>query len=160
MHETEAYQQLAEPFLQQICDACHASSTWLLKHDFNKRIATVVAEYASTRANRGETTGEIIGEQFPEGIHSAVWPWLRSKNPQVLQFHTADIPNQQLEYFEYLEDDVKSVMCLAVYMGDTVWGFVEVWDTRQKHDFTTVEIEAATAIVRRLEAALKNTKNP
>ena len=154
LQEIETYQKLAEPFLSDICAACHATSVWLMKHDFNKRLSVVVAEYASAEANAGETNGEIIGEQFPEGIQSAVWMWLRGTQPQFLQFHTQDIQDENLEYFEYLEDNVKSVICFAIYDGGEVWGFVEVWDTRQKHDFSPSEIEAASAVVRQLEAKL------
>jgi GAF domain-containing protein len=151
LHEIETYQQLAEPYLHEICAACHATSAWLLRHDFNKRVATVIAEYESDAANVGEKRGEIIGEQYPEGLQSDVWAWLRSTKPQVMQFHTDALPQDSMEYFEYLEDDVKSVICFAVYSGAEIWGFVEVWDTRQSHDFTQAEIEAALAVVRRFE---------
>jgi len=147
----ENYQQLAEPYLHDLCAACHATSAWLLHHNFDKRMATVVAEYASEIANTGEKIGEIIGEQYPEEIHSSVWTWLRGAKPQSMQFHTASIPSEELEYFEYLEDDVKSIICFAVYDGAEVWGFVEVWDTRQQHDFTQAEIEAGLAVIRRFE---------
>jgi hypothetical protein len=150
LKENQTLQKLAEPFLHEICDVCHATSVWLLRHDFNKRLATVVGEYASDAANTGEKIGEIIGEQYPEAIQSAVWTWLRGVKPQFMQFHTDDISPDELEYFEYLEDDVKSIGCFAVYDGDDVWGFVEVWDTRQKHDFSAEEI-AATSFVRRIE---------
>jgi hypothetical protein len=150
LHEIENYQQLAEPYLHEICAACHATSAWLLRHDFNKRLATVVAEYISANANSTEKMGDL-GEQFPEGMGSHIWGWLRSENPQFTQQHTDSIPVDQLSYFEYLEDDVKSVIFFAVYDGAKVWGFVEVWNTCQQHDFTQAEIEAAMALIRRFE---------
>src|SRR5687768_14274196 len=97
LQEIEAYQELAEPFLHKICDACAATSVWLLRHDFNKRIATVVAEYKSEHANSGEKKGDI-GSQYPEGIHSDVWVWLRSPQPQFIQIHVDDVAKDSLEY--------------------------------------------------------------
>jgi hypothetical protein len=153
LHEIETYQSLAEPYLHEICAACHATSVWLLSYNFNKRVATVVAEYTSEQANSTEKISDI-GEQFPEGTGSHIWAWLRSDKPQFTQQHIDSIPVDQLSYFEYLEDDVKSAAFFAVYDGAEVWGFIEVWDTRQKHDFNAAEIEAALAVIHRFEQVI------
>jgi hypothetical protein len=127
---------------------------WLVKHNFKKRIATVVAEYISDNANNTEKMGDI-GEEYPEGIQSDVWTWLRSANPQPYQFHVEDLTAEQMDVMEYVEDDVKSVICFVLRIDTSIWGFVEVWETRTPRTFTAQEIEATQTIILKLEAILK-----
>ncbi|MDQ7024656.1 MAG: hypothetical protein Q9P44_03775 [Anaerolineae bacterium] len=157
MPELESYQNIAEPFLHQLCDLCQATSIWLMKHDFKKRIAIVVGEYISQEANDIEKMSDL-GEPFPEGFSSEVWRWLRSENPQPYQFHIEGNVIETLDTLEYIENDVKSVLCLSICHKTEPWGFIEIWETRRKQSISAAIIEAAQAIVQNLEIALRSPK--
>lgn len=153
LQEIENYQAVAKDCLSQICAACAATSVWLLKHDFKKRVATVVAESISEAANNTERIGDI-GEVFPEGTNSSVWQWLHGDNPQPYEVQVADLPAEQLGALEYIEDNVQSVIFFVVRVDNRIWGFVEVWDTRTPRPFTAEQLAAAQAHVHALELAL------
>ncbi|MDQ7035814.1 MAG: hypothetical protein Q9P01_13565 [Anaerolineae bacterium] len=68
MPELESYQNIAEPFLHQLCDLCQATSIWLMKHDFKKRIAIVVGEYISQEANDIEKMSDPLGGDRPQKV--------------------------------------------------------------------------------------------
>jgi hypothetical protein len=154
LQEIENYQAITEDDLTQICAACVATSIWLLKHDFKKRVATVVAGYISEHANNTEKISDI-GEEFPEGIDSDFFMWLRGDNSQQpFQFQVADLPDWEMHTLEYIEDDVQSVIFFALRVDGSTWGFVEVWETRTPRTFSTEQIAAAQVSIQALELTL------
>jgi GAF domain-containing protein len=148
------YQAIVGNQLEAVCEVLHMTSVWLVKHNFQKRFSMVVAYHSSNRANDSEQEPDI-GESYPEGIESPVWQWLRSANTQPFVFDVDDLSQEfPLDKAQYLPEDVKTIICFKLFEQETLWGFVEGWDTQQKRVFTPDELLKAKGYVKKVESVL------
>lgn len=148
------YPQLAAPFLEEICTTVDATSAWLLQYDAKRSISTVVAEFTAPTANDSERQSDL-GEEYPESIHPITIQWLlNSPEDDYFVFQITDLPTDSLAFLEYFQDDIKTALFIRICNQSTVWGYIEIWESRYQKDYDPKTIILIQEILSQMKQAL------
>ena len=135
-----------EPFLKKLGEGIDATSVWMCHHNFEQRVSIVVSGCTMRTANMIESD-EDIGAKFPETDGSQVWVWLRSSKPEPYVIHVDELARNDPDRLEYINGGTWSVLFLPVFKSGATWGYIEIWESREKRHFTAEDIRAAKAII-------------
>ncbi|MGB1286749.1 MAG: GAF domain-containing protein [Aggregatilineales bacterium] len=119
----------------------NASSIYLCQHDFEQKQSIVRAAYLQNTTNPTEYM-DVEGEIYEEDGRTDWINWLYHQHHTVRILHVEDMTEDDPEYQDYIEFDAISVMFAGVYHQNDLWGYVEVWNSRQHHDYTPEEQNA------------------
>jgi GAF domain-containing protein len=128
---------LAE-ILKPLVNTLDVTSAWVCRYE--NRTTTVIGEYIAETANLLEKDGDLFAVH-EEADYSSLGAWLRSADHPPRLIHVDALPANDPEYRELSVNGVRTVLNVPIHIEGNFWGYVEVWETRQKRQYTTADIQ-------------------
>jgi GAF domain-containing protein len=128
---------LAE-ILKPVVAALDVTSIWVCQYEGGSTV--IVGECVAETANLLEKDGDLFAVH-QEASYSSLGAWLRSKDYVPRLIHVDTLPANDPEYRELSVNGVKTVLNVAIRIEGMFWGYIEVWETRQKREYTAADIQ-------------------
>jgi PAS domain S-box-containing protein len=142
--------QMLDTVTRTVGHLLEATSVYVCDWNMSAKTCTVLSQYISEKANEMEKQGEV-GEVYQMDI-----PFENKlrQHPHWIA-HKDDDDLTPVEAREF-EKNAVSTMLYVPMMADTeLIGFLEVWDTRQKHDFHPRQLDFVTGIVSQIAGSVR-----
>jgi diguanylate cyclase (GGDEF)-like protein/PAS domain S-box-containing protein len=138
---------------EQLCIALEATSVYVCTIEEETRLCTVIAEYFGPNATQNEKVSDL-GETY------------LVKDPRFIEFIHTGIPMtdhvdspelDQVEQEHMTRYDARTILHIPLTMKKEARGFIEVWDSSRKREFSDHEINLGKALAEHTSIALENT---
>jgi diguanylate cyclase (GGDEF)-like protein/PAS domain S-box-containing protein len=146
-----ALDEILTHLAMQLCQAINTTSTYICDYNPKTKTSKVLAEFITDEANPLEKISDL-GETHEEGYNQLIVAGV----PE--QYHVDDPELSDDDREHLLMYGAKSVLVLpAQYLGRT-FGFVEIWESRQKRKFSDDEIQLCQNIAQQAMIAIENAR--
>jgi methyl-accepting chemotaxis protein len=146
-----------EEILEAICveaiNLMNGTSAYVSEWDKTEQTITVIAETYGPEASPRERVSDV-GVSYPEDPRTM--ESMRSGRPTTLRLSDPDLSAQEREELE--EYDGKSVIYFPLIARGQVFGYVEVWESRQDRPFTEHEILLGQNLANYASIAIGNAR--
>ncbi len=139
--------------LRQLLYAIDATSAWICYFDFTTNQATVCGGYARPEANPLEQISDV-GEHFYEQSEDFV-RWLDTNDPAPQMLFIDKLPRDDKDWEDYVRQGAHSVAFVPIIIEDETWGYVEVWESRYRREFSKVSLSRARIAADRIAEVIK-----
>jgi GAF domain-containing protein len=139
--------------LEQICLHLGMTSAYMMRHDFERKMSTLVSQYISTISNSDELDA-YPGETFWEEEFPTTMRWLKADTAHPHVVHADELSSDDPELAEYNESDIKTAVFFKLFVEEQVWGYLELWNSRRKREFTQDELGYGEQICAKLSATI------
>ena len=138
---------------EQLCLALEATSVYVCTIEEETRLCTVISEYFGPNATQNEKVSDL-GETY------------LVEDPRFIAFIHKGIPMtdyvdslelDQVEQEHMTKYDAKTILHIPLTMKNEAKGFIEVWDSSRKREFSEHEINLGKALAEHTSIALENT---
>jgi PAS domain S-box-containing protein len=149
------------PLLHKIAEltgkAIDATSAYISDWNQAQGTTTVVGEYIGPDASASERVSDL-GETYhleEDFADRAEWP----HNPDSYWVHHADDPAvPPIERAHLKQYGAQSVLGIPLAAGDKIVGYIELWESRHRRDFTDEEIELSRAMASQVSMTIQNAR--
>jgi diguanylate cyclase (GGDEF)-like protein/PAS domain S-box-containing protein len=138
---------------EQLCLALEATSVYVCTIEEETRLCTVISEYFGPNATQNEKVSDL-GEtylvedpRFIEFIHKGI----------PMTDYVDSLELDQVEQEHMTKYDAKTILHIPLTMKNEAKGFIEVWDSSRKREFSEHEINLGKALAEHTSIALENT---
>lgn len=139
--------------LQMLVEYLDMSSGYICHHNMLRRTTVSICHYIRTMSE------ELVllagpGEAFSESEFPNTAAWLRSDDPapRIIHFDAMDPDDPERAEFESYE--VKTALFFKLIPEAGAWGYIELWNTLKRRDFTERELEDGLEVAARLSATI------
>jgi len=156
-----SFEMEIQPILETVArfagEAIDATSVYVSTWDREKNTTTVQAAYFSPEASDKERVSDVgvvysLDEDFP-----AANKWITdTMDYRISHVDDLNLPAEELEHFE--EYGCKTDLTIPLIAKGAVIGLLEIWESRQRRDFTEDEIELAIGIGRQISVTFDNAR--
>jgi PAS domain S-box-containing protein len=154
--ESLDYTVVLTKIAEWMCRVVDATSVYISDWDSNAQTTTVVAEYISPHANARERQSDLGETYFLPEDFPADTDFLRTKEPDVEHVDDPDIDESARS--ELLKYGAKSSLTIPLVFGEHVHGYVEIWESRNRREFTAEEINVCQGIALQAAIAIENAQ--
>lgn len=133
--------------------AINATSICFNRYDAESNTTTVIRDIYTPKAKRMESYENNEGDTYDEREYPTAEKWLHDGATDPMILHADELP-YGTEKQDFIEWDAYSVLYLPVRKGDTLYGYVEAWESRAKRFFREAEIDTVQQAIRMLERTL------
>ena len=128
--------------LDLLVKAIQVTSAYIYHHDFAQKMSIVRNVAYSIIANEKERETDI-GELTIGETREKFNAWLReaTRLPRIL--YVDDMLPDDPERTKYEEYGASTILYLRLSFQQRVWGYVEIWDSRERRYFTRDDIDTA-----------------
>lgn len=148
------FQKRCSLVLKEMGEQINISSAWLCQHDFERAVSTVQGQYVSDEASVLEGIWDLNTEYAEFDFPNTV-AWLKGETHPPRILHVDELDYADPERKEYIEAGNFTAMLLPVYVAGKIWGYIELWDSRDKRYFTDAEIATALAATEKLSTVIQ-----
>ncbi len=142
--ELEAAQRAVIKFA---VDSADMTSGYLLKHNPQTGISTLLLNYISSRARPLERTSEDVGDDWDEHDYPLVLAWLQLPNPPIREKHRDEFDLSHPEIQELVQFGIQSALNIPVMGDGKLWGYAELWESRYRRYFEMDVLDAVACII-------------
>lgn len=140
---------------EQMGQVIDATSTYINTFDFQTKVATVIAEYISPQACTAEQISDL-NETYDEADEIE---WIETMQAGQHDVSHIDSPNlSESERLHMLQYGAKSILYIPLRIREQFIGYAELWDSRQRREFTLEEIALCQDIAQQAAIALENAR--
>ena len=138
------------------CQAMNATSAYVCSVDLAAGTTTIIAEYVSPTASPKEKVSDLglvydINEHFPGTAE-----WARSADSHYIA--QVDDPSLNARERQHLQEfGALSTLGVPLKSGDEFTGYIEIWESRRKRDFTNREVELLMSVAGQVNMVIANT---
>jgi two-component system phosphate regulon sensor histidine kinase PhoR len=149
------------PLLHKIAEltakAIDATSAYISDWNQMEGTTTVVGEYLGPNASALERVSDL-GETYSlEEDFEDTAEWLYS--PDEYWIHHVDAPDIPPVERAHLEQyGAKSVLGVPLFAGNITVGYIELWESRRRRDFSDEEIELVRAMASQVSMTIQNAR--
>ena len=129
-----------------ICEGLNATSAHICDWDEETGLSTVLAEYRSSTANEKERVSELGGSYDLRKDFAPIDRFLGIDIVHLAHVDDPDVPVAGRE--NLIKFGGKSVLTVNFTVNGRVYGYIEVWESRQRREFTKDEIALAQGLAR------------
>jgi PAS domain S-box-containing protein len=147
-------QEVLARVAEQIGQVLNATSAYICSADPTRGSATVLAEYISPEACEEEKVSDL-GATYMEP-DTAFLRVLREGQPHM--DHVDDPALPQYDRSHMTEYGARSILYIPLFTRGTAIGYAEVWESRQRREFTEEEIALGQALAKQVAVALDNAR--
>jgi len=141
---------------EQMSQAVDATSAYICGLDRSTRQSDVLAEHISDHASEAERVSDLgltysadyVGDDFLRGLELG--------QHRIDHVDRRDLPAAFLAHMQ--EFDAKSILYIPLQIADDLLGYVEIWESRWRREFTTDEIALCQDLATQAAVALKNAR--
>jgi PAS domain S-box-containing protein len=139
-----------------IGEAVDATSVYICDWHEENNQSTILAEYYSAHAAAKERVSDLGHTYFLDKDFDDDLTWLLNREPIVT--HIDDVNLKVFERQHMQQYDGRSILTVPLIVKDSIVGYVELWESRQRRDFTILEIAIAQGIAQHAAIALANAQ--
>jgi len=138
----------------QVCGVARATSVYICEFNEEKTSATVIAEYFSPEAGTSESD---LGKVYP--IWDDAESFINKMEIGLHDYsHIDELDSGEEEIAHMQAFGTKSILYVPLLMKGQLIGFIEIWDSLNKREFTPEETRLCTDISRSAAVALENAR--
>lgn len=147
-------QQILDTVTQLTTHILQATSAYVCDWDTENKNTTVLSEYMSTEANQLEKLSDLnetyaLNDEFEQRLLKAPHYWVAHRDSPNLN------PMVSIQMGKY---GAQSILHVPMIADGTLIGYIEVWESRHKHEFSARHIEFVTAIANQISGAVHNIR--
>lgn len=142
-----------------LTEALHVTSAYILDWNPHQGTSTVLADYITPQANNKEKKSDLDHTYNMVEMGLVNTDWL--ENGQIIVEHLDEVDDKSplLNTRFHLEQyGGQSVLGIPLVLSQQVVGFVELWESRQRRDFTEQDIQLCQIIIQQVGLALENVQ--
>ena len=143
---------------EELGRAVDATCAYINHYELTSRTTTIIAEYIGPEANASEKISDLH-TVYP-AVDEIVF-FERDKRMRAGQHDVAHNDNADLTSYEQTdmqEDGVKSKLYIPLLIRDELTGYVEIWESRRRREFTSAEIDLCKDLAQQAAIALENAR--
>lgn len=145
-------QEVLETVTRMVAQMLHATSAYICDWDAKNKTVTVLSDYISDSANEAEQHSDVgqvhqLNDDFVFRLNRQEY-WISHYEDELT-------PNVREEFDTY---DIKTVLYVPMIAEDHLIGHIEVWETREKQDYSVRQIEFVTALARQVASIVRTTQ--
>ena len=135
---------------RNICTYLNATSVYICDWNSETKTTTVLADYISAKASEREQYSDVgeayqADEEFEKRLTGTNNFWI-SHHDEKLSY---------TEAFQYEKYDVKTSIYVPMYAGQLLIGYVEVWDTSERREFTDIQTEFLVYVTDQIASSVR-----
>ncbi len=138
--------RMRDNMLRLLLRTFDASSVYICQHDTTTHQTKVRNHFIGTRAKQRELVSDL-GETFDDSNFNTFLTWLYNSDPEPLIIDMSEVDLTSAEYEEYQGYDLASLVYAVLHREGTIWGYIEIWDSRHKRTFNETQINKLKQIV-------------
>jgi len=144
--------------VEELGGAVDATSAYINLYELISGTTTVIAKYIGPEANAAEKVSDLHSEypEVDEFVFQERDKRMRSGQHDVA--HQGDADLTSYERVDMEEDGVKSKLYIPLLIRDEFIGYAEIWETRMRREFTSVEIDLCKDLAQQAAIALENAR--
>ena len=143
--------------IQVVCETIEATSAYVCDVDFQANTTTVLAEYFGPGASQSEIVSDLgVTYSLDEDCPSLA-KWLHNADDRYVS-HVDDPDLDVKERAELEKYGGKSTLTVPLIAEEQIFGYIELWESRRKRQFTEDEIQLVQAIADQIAMAIVNAK--
>jgi len=136
---------------EQLAIMLDATSTYIVSYDSSTKISSVEAEFYNIAANEKERVSVI-------NLNVVETDTDRLDAGEIVQFHISDPGLTEAEREHFLAYGGQSALEIPVQIKGQTIAFAEIWDSRQKREFTPRELDLCQSITQQAAIAMQNAQ--
>ena len=146
-----------EKLIEVTAQLIDCSSAYVSTIDLENQTTTVEVEYLSPDASEAESVSDLgitydLGEKF--GVSSETL--IKAGEVQIVQVDDPGLTAEKRAYMERF--GVKTILEVLLAVGGVPVAEVEFWESRQKREFTTEEIDLVRAVASQVAVPIQNAR--
>lgn len=127
------------------------TSVYICGWDSTNKAVTVLADYVNTTVHEGDYASDVgyvysIDKMFEEKLLSSNGHWIS---------HSDEGIEPKSEIFETEKYGVKTFLYYPMYFNERLFGFIEVWDTQRKRDYTPSQLEFVSSVANQIASSVR-----
>ncbi|MBN1485011.1 MAG: response regulator, partial [Chloroflexia bacterium] len=140
---------------RQIGQALEATSAYICSWEPETRTSTVLAEYLAPQASDRERVSDL-GTTYVEQDQAFIAK-MEAYEPSVKHLANREkLPRADREHMERY--DAKSILYIPLHSRGQLLAYAEIWESRQRREFSAEEIALGQGIAQQAAAALENAR--
>lgn len=145
-------QEVLQTITRIVTQMLQATSTYICDWDAQHKTITVLNEFVSEFANEAEQHSDV-GQSFT--LTEDFIFRLTRQEYWISHYDDALDPTVRGEFDKY---NIKTVLYVPLVAEDTLIGHIEIWETRQKQDYSERQIEFVTALAGQTASIVRTTQ--
>ena len=141
---------------EQIGRVIDATSAYISTYDPETRVATVVAEYLSPQACDEERASDLGAAYDMPRDRPGIVELLETG--RAITAHADDETVSEADRMLMRKYGAQSILFIALRAGGQLIGFVEMWESRRRREFTPEEIALSEGIAQQTAIAIQNAR--
>jgi PAS domain S-box-containing protein len=147
--------QVLSRIAEQMCRAVDATSAYFSGYNPSTLVASVLAEYISPQACDREQVSDV-GVDY---VEDAADEWIETMQSGQHDVSHVDSPGlSEVERAQMKEYGAKTILYIPLLVSGKLIGYAEIWESRQRREFTPEEISLCQDISRQAAIALENAR--
>jgi PAS domain S-box-containing protein len=140
-----------------IVQMVEATSAYICEWDGEQGIITVLTEYFGPESSALERVSDLGSTYNLRADFGKTVEWLETPTGyDNIHVDDAGIDPNEREHLE--EHGAKSTLTIPLIVEGKSWGYIELWESRHRRDFTHEEIELVQAIAGEVSMAINNAR--
>ncbi len=141
---------------RQFNDAVGATSAYICIFDDETRYSSVASEYISPQAHELEQQSDLGVQYFEEAQEDEFLAMMKTGQHLVDQVDNPALIEEDRAHM--IQFGAKSILFIPLSVKGESIGFVEVWESRERREFTLEEIALCHSIAQQASVALDNAR--
>ncbi len=121
-------------------------SGYLLRHDLDTGLSTVLLSYYSPRTRKLERIEDDVGVAYDESEFPLYNLWLKLPNPPTREIHRDELRLNAPEIDELVRYEIQSVLNVPLMQDGVLWGYAELRETRYRRYFAIKALDTVARI--------------
>lgn len=128
------FHKRCQPLVEKLLKKLEVTSIWVCKIDWEAFTNEVVGFAVGSTASPMEKVSDLFGVY---NLHKTpkLKEWVVNQPQDNLIFQVKSMPPNDRDRLEYIINKVDTVLFAPIYHQDQLWGFIEIWETRQPRDY-------------------------
>jgi GAF domain-containing protein len=138
---------------EQMCHALNATSAYICSYDPESLGATVISKYCSPQACDLEKMSDL-GQTYLDAADAGDFLEMMESGQSVVS-HYDDPDTSEYDRERMLRYGAKSILYIPLIIQNRVAGVTEIWESRQRREFTSTEINLCHDISHQAAVAME-----
>ncbi len=139
---------------EQMCNSIHATSAYISSFEPESNTSTVLAEYFGPAACPEERVSDL-GHTYDES-DARLFAALRTNQHHIDHVDDPDLPEHDRAVM--LRYRAQSILYTPLWIREQLVGYADVWESRERREFTPQEIALCRGIAQSAAVAIENAR--
>lgn len=135
------HQSARRELLKYVVRSTKITSGYICEYLPDQDSIRVVSEYMANQGTIAEANSDLGEIYLVDSLGETFIAWLKANDGSVYTIYLDDLPMDHPERPELEKYGGKSVTHVPIRTEKGMWGFIEMWDSRDRHIYSQEEIE-------------------